>query len=52
MDNPAFDDMREGLIEELEAKGYGEDKVKIEYQKPRRCLEPQHDRAEPDAGRR
>ena len=32
MDNPAFDDMREGLIEELEAKGYGEDKVKIEYQ--------------------
>lgn len=31
-DNPAFDDMREGLIEELEAKGYGEDKVKIEYQ--------------------
>ena len=22
-DNPAFDDMREGLIEELEAKGYG-----------------------------
>lgn len=32
MDNPAFDDMREGLIEELEAKGYGEDKVHIEYQ--------------------
>lgn len=32
MDNPAFDDMREGLMEELEAKGYGEDKVKIEYQ--------------------
>lgn len=31
-DNPAFDDMREGLIEELEAKGYGKDKVKIEYQ--------------------
>lgn len=31
-DNPAFDDMREGLIEELEAKGYGEDKIKIEYQ--------------------
>lgn len=31
-DNPAFDDMREGLIEELEAKGYGEDKVHIEYQ--------------------
>lgn len=31
-DNPAFDDMREGLIEELEAKGYGEDKVKIEFQ--------------------
>ncbi|MDO4280162.1 MAG: ABC transporter substrate-binding protein [Peptococcaceae bacterium] len=32
MDNPAFDDMREGLTEELKAKGYGEDKVKIEYQ--------------------
>lgn len=29
IDNPAFDDMREGFIEELEAKGYGKDKVKI-----------------------
>lgn len=32
MDNPAFDDMREGFIEELKAKGYGEDKVKIVFE--------------------
>ena len=31
MDNPAFETCAK-LIEELEAKGYGEDKVKIEYQ--------------------
>lgn len=32
MDNPAFDDMRDGFIEELEAKGYGKDKVKVVVQ--------------------
>ena len=52
MDNPAFDDMREGLIEELEAKGYGEDKVEDRIpERPGRCLEPEHNRAEPGAGR-
>lgn len=29
MDNPAFIDMRDGIIEQLEAKGYGKDKVNI-----------------------
>jgi putative ABC transport system substrate-binding protein len=32
MDNPAFDDMHQGIVDELEAKGYGEDKVHIEFQ--------------------
>ena len=31
IDNGAFEEMREGFIAELEAKGYGEDKVEIVY---------------------
>ncbi len=31
IDNGAFEEMREGFIAELEAKGYGEDKVDIVY---------------------
>lgn len=31
IDNGAFEDMREGFIQELNAKGYGEDKVEIVY---------------------
>ena len=32
MDNPAFDDMHQGIVDELAAKGYGEDKVKVVFQ--------------------
>ncbi len=31
VENGAFNDMRQGFIDELEAKGYGEDKVEIIY---------------------
>lgn len=31
IENGAFNDMRQGFIDELEAKGYGEDKVEIIY---------------------
>ncbi len=31
IDNGAFEDMREGFIQELNDKGYGEDKVEIVY---------------------
>lgn len=31
IDNGAFEEMREGFVTELEAKGYGEDKVEIIY---------------------